>query len=158
MTRKRRRLVILSLFLLGLGSATALSLLAFQDSLVFFFSPSDLARRPPPTDRAVRVGGLVEPGSVARSGTEVRFAITDGTTRLAVAYTGILPDLFREGQGVVANGRIQPDGSFRASEILAKHDENYMPREVAESLRREGHWRDGAAGAAAQPAQGGPRR
>ena len=156
MTRKRRRLLILSLFLLGLGSATALSLLAFQDNLVFFFSPSDLARRPPPADRTVRVGGLVEPGSVERSGTEVRFAITDGTTRLAVAYTGILPDLFREGQGVVANGRVQPDGSFRASEILAKHDENYMPREVADALRREGHWR--TEGPGNRPAQGGAPR
>jgi cytochrome c-type biogenesis protein CcmE len=152
MTRKRRRLVILVLFLLGLGTATALSLLAFQDSLVFFFSPSDLAQRQVPADRAIRVGGLVEPGSVARGpATEIRFRITDGTTQLAVTYSGILPDLFREGQGVVASGRLAPDGTFRASEILAKHDETYMPREVADALRRSGHWREGEQGRGATP-------
>jgi len=146
MTRKRRRLVILALFLLGLGTATGLSLLAFQDSLVFFFSPSDLAQRRVPADRAIRVGGLVEPGSVARGpATEIRFRITDGATQIPVTFSGILPDLFREGQGVVASGRLGPDGTFRASEILAKHDETYMPREVADALRRSGHWRDGEA-------------
>ncbi len=154
MTRKRRRLTILVLFLLGLGTATALSLLAFQDSLVFFFSPSDLAQRQVPADRAIRVGGLVEPGSVARGPTtEIRFRITDGSTQLPVTFSGILPDLFREGQGVVASGRLGPDGTFRASEILAKHDETYMPREVADALRRSGHWRDGEP----QPGQG-PRQ
>jgi cytochrome c-type biogenesis protein CcmE len=160
MTRKRRRLVILVLFLLGLGTATALSLLAFQDSLVFFFSPSDLAQRQVPADRAIRVGGLVEPGSVARGpATEIRFRITDGTTQLAVTYSGILPDLFREGQGVVASGRLAPDGTFRASEILAKHDETYMPREVADALRRSGHWREGEQGRGATPGtrQGAPQ-
>jgi cytochrome c-type biogenesis protein CcmE len=152
MTRKRRRLIVLILFLAGLGTATGLSLLAFQDSLVFFFSPTDLASRPVAGDRAVRVGGLVEPGSVTRGpATEVRFRITDGTTQLPVVYSGLLPDLFREGQGVVASGRVQPDGSFRASEILAKHDENYMPREVADALRRQGHWQGEG------PPQGSPR-
>src|SRR5262245_58261779 len=121
MTRKRRRLMVLVLFLVGLGTATALSLMAFQDSLVFFFSPSDLASRQLPADRASRVGGVVEVGSVdRRSAPAIRFRITDGTTQLPVVYSGLLPDLFREGQGVVASGRIGPDGTFRASEILAK--------------------------------------
>jgi cytochrome c-type biogenesis protein CcmE len=158
MTRKRRRLVVLLLFLVGLGTATALSLFAFQDSLVFFFSPSDLASRPLPADRAIRVGGLVEPGSVDRgSAPEIHFRITDGTTQLPVVYSGLLPDLFREGQGVVASGRIGPDGTFRASEILAKHDENYMPREVADALRRAGHWQGESPPQAAQgqPTAGG---
>jgi cytochrome c-type biogenesis protein CcmE len=142
MTRKRRRLTILLLFLLGLGTATGLSLLAFQDHLVFFYSPSDLATRPPGPDRAVRIGGLVEPGSVMREGAAVRFAVTDGSHRIVVAYSGALPDLFREGQGIVAQGQLGADGMFRAREVLAKHDETYMPREVADALRRSGHWRD----------------
>jgi cytochrome c-type biogenesis protein CcmE len=151
MSRKRRRLTILVLFLVGLGTATALSLFAFQDSLVFFFSPSDLATRPLPADRAIRVGGLVEPGSVARGpAATISFRITDGQAQLPVTYTGILPDLFREGQGVVASGRLGPDGTFRASEILAKHDENYMPREVADALRRSGHWQGESQPQAAQ--------
>jgi cytochrome c-type biogenesis protein CcmE len=155
MTRKRRRLIVLLLFLVGLGTATALSLFAFQDNLVFFFSPSELASRRLPADRAIRVGGLVEPGSVARGpATEIRFRITDGAAQLPVIYLGLLPDLFREGQGVVASGRIGPDGTFRASEILAKHDENYMPREVADALRRAGHWQGESAPQGQSQAQG----
>ena len=144
MTRKRRRLYILGLFLLGLGTATALALAAFRDNIVFFYSPSDLARLSVPADRPVRIGGLVEPGSVERgTGTvEVRFRVTDMKNTVAVTYTGILPDLFREGQGIVAQGRIGSDGVFRASEVLAKHDENYMPPEVADALKRAGHWQE----------------
>ena len=149
MTRKRRRLYILGLFLLGLGTATALTLTAFQDSLVFFYSPSDLATKQIPPERNFRLGGLVELGSVERRSpdasrtVEVRFAITDLDKSVPVLYAGILPDLFREGQGVIANGRLGADGVFRARELLAKHDENYMPPEVAEALKKTGRWHEG---------------
>ncbi|MBI3710636.1 MAG: cytochrome c maturation protein CcmE [Proteobacteria bacterium] len=146
MTRKRRRLYLLGLFLLGLGTATALALAAFRDNLVFFYSPSDLARLAVAGDRAVRIGGLVEQGSVERraGSIEIRFRVTDLQNTLPVVYAGILPDLFREGQGIVAQGRLGPDGVFRASEVLAKHDENYMPPEVAAALKRSGHWQETA--------------
>jgi cytochrome c-type biogenesis protein CcmE len=146
MTRKRRRLYILGLFLLGLGTATALALTAFQDNLVFFYSPSDLETKHLPPGRTFRLGGLVEPGSIDRTpqpgsnAVEVRFRVTDMTRAVPVVYAGLLPDLFREGQGVVANGSIGPDGVFRARELLAKHDENYMPPEVADALKRSGQW------------------
>jgi cytochrome c-type biogenesis protein CcmE len=148
MTRKRRRLYILGLFLLGLGTATALTLTAFQDNLVFFYSPSDLATKQVPPERNFRLGGLVEVGSIDRRtqsesrAVEVRFAITDLDKSVPVLYAGILPDLFREGQGVVANGKLGPDGVFRARELLAKHDENYMPPEVAEALKKSGRWNE----------------
>lgn len=148
MTRKRRRLYILGLFLLGLGTATALTLTAFQDNLVFFYSPSDLQAKKLPPERLFRLGGLVEPGSIERSSggeartVEVRFRITDLEHTVPVIYAGILPDLFREGQGVVANGRLDSDGTFRARELLAKHDENYMPPEVAEALKKSGRWNE----------------
>ena len=143
MTRKRRRLNLLLLCGLGLGSAAALTLTAFQDNLVFFRSPSDVAREAPPAGRAFRLGGLVENGSLQREagpdGRPVaRFRVTDGASALPVTYAGILPDLFREGQGVVALGTLGPDGLFRASEVLARHDETYMPPEVAEALRAAG--------------------
>lgn len=145
MTRKRRRLMILGLCALGIGAATALTLTAFQDNLVFFRSPSDIAREAPQDGRAFRLGGLVEAGSLTRETAAdgrpgARFRVTDGPHAIAVTYTGVLPDLFREGQGVVALGRLLPDGSFRASEVLARHDETYMPPEVADALRRSGHW------------------
>ncbi len=149
MTRKRRRLYILGLFLLGLGTATALTLTAFQDSLVFFYSPSDLATKQIPPERNFRLGGLVELGSVERRSpdasrtVEVRFAITDLDKSVPVLYAGILPDLVREGQGVIANGRLGADGVFRARELLAKHDEHYMPPEVAEALKKTGRWHEG---------------
>jgi cytochrome c-type biogenesis protein CcmE len=145
MTRKRRRLSLLLLCGLGLGTATALSLSAFQDNLVFFRSPSDIAREAPAPDRAFRLGGLVETGSVQRKTTsdgrpEARFRVTDGASTIPVTYVGVLPDLFREGQGVVTLGKLGPDGTFRATEVLARHDENYMPPEVADALKRSGHW------------------
>ncbi len=149
MTRKRRRLAIVLACGLGLGSAAALSLSAFSDNLVFFVAPSDLAEKGVP-GRSLRLGGLVEAGSVTRTdeaGQPVaHFRVTDGRSAVAVAYRGILPDLFREGQGVVTLGTMRPDGSFRASEVLAKHDETYMPKDVAEALKRSGQWRpeDGA--------------
>ena len=143
MTRKRRRLMMLSLFVLGVGTATALTLAAFQDNLVFFYGPSELVEKHVPDGRLVRVGGLVEEGSLQRATIngrlEIRFRVTDTNRALPVVYSGVLPDLFREGQGVVANGRLE-HGVFRASEVLAKHDENYMPPEVAEALKRAGHW------------------
>ena len=155
MTRRRRRLTVLLLCALGLGTATALTLTAFQDNLVFFQSPSDIAANPPPPARAFRLGGLVEEGSVTRDSTpegrpRIGFRVTDGQSAVAVQYSGVLPDLFREGQGVVTLGQMGPDGVFLAREVLARHDENYMPPEVAEALRRTGHWNP-ASGAAPPP-------
>lgn len=170
MTRKKRRLWLLLLCALGLGSATALTLTAFQDNLVFFRSPSDIAREAPQPDRAFRLGGLVETGSVVRETApdgkpEARFRVTDGTHGVSVTYVGVLPDLFREGQGVVTLGKLGPDGTFRASEVLARHDETYMPPEVADALKRSGHWNpnQGAPPPAAtwntlEPAPAQPRR
>jgi cytochrome c-type biogenesis protein CcmE len=145
MTKKRRRLWLLLLCGLGLGSATALTLTAFQDNLVFFRSPSDIARKAPPAGRAFRLGGLVETGSVTKEAgpdgrPAVQFRVTDGPNAVTVAYAGVLPDLFREGQGVVTLGRLGPDGVFRATEVLARHDESYMPPEVADALKKSGHW------------------
>jgi cytochrome c-type biogenesis protein CcmE len=144
MTRKRRRLYTLLLSLAGLGTAATLTLLAFRDNLVFFYSPSDMIEKHVPPDRLVRIGGLVEAGSLERAAgsLEVRFRVTDLTHTIVVVYGGALPDLFREGQGVVTQGRLGPDGVFRASEVLAKHDENYMPPEVAEALKKSGHWQE----------------
>jgi cytochrome c-type biogenesis protein CcmE len=156
MTRKKRRLMVLLLASLGLGTATALTLTAFQDNLVFFLSPSDVVAQRPTGDRAFRLGGLVETGSVERhTGSDGRpaasFRVSDGPNAISVTYSGVLPDLFREGQGVVTLGRLLPDGSFRATEVLARHDETYMPPEVADALRRAGHWNpsEGAAPPAA---------
>ncbi|MBR0649258.1 cytochrome c maturation protein CcmE [Roseomonas terrae] len=156
MTRKKRRLMVLLLAGLGLGTATALTLTAFQDNLVFFLSPSDVMAQRPTGERAFRLGGLVETGSVERrTGSDGRpaaaFRVTDGPNAISVTYSGVLPDLFREGQGVVTLGRLLPDGSFRATEVLARHDETYMPPEVADALRRAGHWNpsEGAAPPAA---------
>jgi cytochrome c-type biogenesis protein CcmE len=144
MTRKRRRLWIVLACGIGLGSATALVLLAFNDNLVFFVSPSDLAKA---GGRTVRLGGLVVLGSVVRESggtTATTFRVTDGTKSVKVTYDGILPDLFREGQGVVTLGKLNPNGTFVASEVLAKHDETYMPKEVADALKKSGHWNPGA--------------
>lgn len=146
--RKKRRLYALGAGAIGLATATALALAAFQDNLVFFLSPSDIAAEPPPPGRTVRIGGLVEAGSVVRPGAgsashEVTFRVTDGAKALPVVYAGILPDLFREGQGVVAQGQLLPTGTFRAAEVLARHDETYMPPEVADALKRSGHWQPG---------------
>jgi cytochrome c-type biogenesis protein CcmE len=145
LSRKRRRLWIVLLAGLGLGTATALTLTAFQDNLVFFLAPSDIASKHPGPGRAFRLGGLVEAGSLQRGQNaegqpESRFRVTDGPATVQVAYVGVLPDLFREGQGVVTLGKLGPDGLFRASEVLARHDETYMPPEVADALKRSGHW------------------
>jgi len=142
MTRKRRRMMMIGLGLLSLGAAAALALTAFEDNLLFFYSPSDLHAEVPPEGRMVRIGGIVEEGSVARSpdGT-ISFRVTDFAETVSVSYRGILPDLFREGQGVVAQGSILAGGVFQAEEVLARHDENYMPTEVADALERAGVWR-----------------
>jgi cytochrome c-type biogenesis protein CcmE len=142
-TRKRQRLIAVLLALALLGGAAALVLNAFSDSLVFFYSPTDLAAKPVPAGRTLRVGGLVEEGSVKRDGDgiTIHFVVTDLAHTLPVIYRGVLPDLFREGQGVVAEGKIGPDGVFRATSVLAKHDERYMPPEVAAALKRSGEWR-----------------
>ena len=139
MTRKKRRLYMLGLALLGLGTATALALTAFEDNLVFFYSPSDLAVQHV-GERSFRLGGLVEQNSVKRmpDGLTIEFRVTDTAQTVPVTYSGIVPDLFREGQGVVAEGRMRPDGVFVAREVLAKHDEKYMPPEVADALTRAG--------------------
>ncbi len=142
MTRKRRRLYVVLAGMVALGGATALVLAAFQDNLVFFYSPSDVAVKSLPPERSFRLGGLVEEGSVERTAgkPDIRFRVTDLVHTVPVVYTGLLPDLFREGQGVVAQGRMGQDGVFHASEVLAKHDENYMPPEVADGLKRAGRW------------------
>lgn len=143
MTRKNRRLISGAVGLVALFGATALVLLALQENMMFFRSPSDLAGGSVKLDRAVRLGGLVETGSVLKNegNAEVQFKITDGEATIAVAYKGILPDLFREGQGVIVEGRMGPDGRFLADEVLAKHDENYMPKEVADALKEGGRWK-----------------
>ena len=152
MKRKHRRLVFVAVGMIALGGAAALVLNAFDDSLVFFYSPTELAAKEFPEGRRLRIGGLVEEGSVERldDGLTVTFRVTDLTTALPVTYTGVLPDLFREGQGVVAEGVATAGGVFRADSILAKHDENYMPAEVAEALRASGKWQGQAPGEAAQ--------
>jgi len=133
--------------LAGLGAAATLVLNAFQSNLVFFFTPTQIATNEAPHDRAFRMGGLVEAGSVQREkdGLTVHFRVTDTAKTIPVVYTGILPDLFREGKGVVAQGRLGSDGVFKASEVLAKHDENYMPPEAADALKKAGHPIDKAA-------------
>ncbi|MFZ3322537.1 MAG: cytochrome c maturation protein CcmE [Usitatibacter sp.] len=141
MKPRTKRAIAIVVGVAALGVAVALVLNAFRSNLVFFFTPSEVAAHQAPADRAFRIGGLVEAGSVVRDkdALTVRFRVTDTVQAIPVTYTGILPDLFREGKGVVAQGRIEPDGTFHASDVLAKHDENYMPPEAAEALRKAGH-------------------
>ena len=145
MTRKRRRLLTVLAGLLALGAATALVLAAFNDNLVFFYSPTELVSKNVALERRIRIGGLVETDSVKKQidGHAIVFRVTDGQTELRVVYDGILPDLFREGQGVVAEGKLGRDGVFVASNVLAKHDEKYMPPELVASLKRSGRWKEG---------------
>ena len=124
--------------MLGLGVATALALTAFRDNLVFFYSPSDIAANHIAPGRTFRLGGMVENGSVKHEGQTVEFRVTDMAKTIDVTYRGQLPDLFREGQGVVTEGTLEPNGTFMAREVLAKHDEKYMPPEVAKALQRAG--------------------
>ncbi len=144
MTPKRRRLTMVGLGLLMVAAATALALNAFEDTLVFFYSPTDLIDTKTNPKKQIRVGGLVEEKSLLKSndGLSVSFTITDLDNSLPVIFKGALPDLFREGQGVVAEGYLV-GGLFQAKHVLAKHDENYMPKEVADSLKKSGKWKGG---------------
>ncbi len=138
---RKRRLIALVLILAGVGVASTVAFYSLQQNLLYFQSPSDLVMQPIPPGRQFRLGGLVKPGTVVRSdgGLGTRFIVTDGPQEVTVEYVGILPDLFREGQGVIARGALDDAGLFEASEVLAKHDENYMPPEVADALEKSGH-------------------
>ena len=138
---RKRRLIALLLILAGVGIASTIAFYSLQENLLYFQSPSDLTAQPIPPGRQFRLGGLVKPGSVQRDegGLATRFVVTDGPQEITVEYVGILPDLFREGQGVIARGTLDGSGMFAATEVLAKHDENYMPPEVADALEKSGH-------------------
>ena len=138
MKPRHKRIALIVGGLAGLGIAAALVLSAFQENLVFFYSPTQVANKEAPQGKSFRIGGLVEQGSLKRGsdGLTVTFNVTDTAKVIPVTYSGILPDLFKEGKGVVAQGRLQPDGSFKAHEVLAKHDENYMPPEAAHALEQ----------------------
>jgi cytochrome c-type biogenesis protein CcmE len=137
MTPRQKRMVTVAAILAGVGIATAFALQAFQKNLLYYYSPSQIQAGEAPSARSFRVGGLVQNGSVERApgSLEVRFTLTDFANTVGVSYTGILPDLFREGQGIIARGRLGDNGVFVAEEVLAKHDENYMPPEVKDSLK-----------------------
>lgn len=143
MTRKQRRLTIIGSCALVLSVAAALVLFAMRDSIVFFHGPSDVIDKSIQAGTRFRLGGLVKAGTVVREGQTVTFDVTDTNKQVRVSYTGILPDLFREGQGVVTEGVLQPGGLFKADSVLARHDENYMPREVADALKKQGQWQPG---------------
>lgn len=143
-TRKKKRLYTVIAGLTMLGVAAALVLTAFEDNIVFFYSPTDITEKALRPGQTVRLGGLVQADSVkkASDGVTTEFVITDTNKTISVRYAGLLPDLFREGQGVVTQGSLGPDGTFVASEVLAKHDENYMPKEVADALKKSGNWKE----------------
>ena len=151
MAPKRQRLYLVIGGLALLGVAAALVLLAFEDNLVFFYSPSEVIAQDVPADRRFRLGGLVEEHSVVREGVTIRFRVTDLAHTIPVTFEGLLPDLFREGQGIVAEGTLDGNGVFVAAEVLAKHDEAYMPPEVADALKKAGRWREGSPNGAASP-------
>jgi len=149
MTRKQKRISIIAGLAIVLGLATTLVLVALRDQIVFFYSPTEAIARAVEPGTPIRLGGLVKEGSWTRQGETNSFVVTDGETEMVAMYIGILPDLFREGQGVVAEGKLTGDGRFEASNVLAKHDENYMPREVVDSLKARGEWqREPVAGGA----------
>ena len=136
--KRRNRLILIALLVMGVGISTSLALVALRENINLFFSPTQIANGEAPLDRMMRIGGLVVEGSVERDpeSLQISFDLTDGANAVTVLYTGILPDLFREGQGIVAMGRLQPDNNVLADEVLAKHDETYMPPEVAEALKK----------------------
>jgi cytochrome c-type biogenesis protein CcmE len=141
MTRKQRRLTMIAAGLSVLAVAVLLVLFSMKDSIVFFNSPTDVVEKHVAPGTRIRLGGLVAPGSVTRGESlAVRFQVTDGHDAIPVTFQGVLPDLFREGQGIVAEGTLDSTGVFRADNVLAKHDERYMPKEVADALKKEGHW------------------
>jgi len=144
LNRRKRRLTLIASALAVIAGASGVALYALKDSIVFFYSPTEVVEKPAPVGARLRVGGLVKPGTVVKSTDErVSFVVTDGSHDLSVVYRGLLPDLFREGQGVVAEGILDAPGKLRAETILAKHDERYMPREVVETLKRQGRWQEG---------------
>jgi cytochrome c-type biogenesis protein CcmE len=144
MTRKKQRLTLILAGLAVLGLAAGLVLYALRDTIVFFYTPSEIAEKHVAPGQRIRLGGLVEKGSVVRgSGTTVSFVVTDTQKALPVTFAGQLPDLFREGQGVVAEGNLDASGTFVADTVLAKHDERYMPKEVADALKARGVWQEG---------------
>lgn len=139
MTPRQRRMILVGLILAGVAGASFLALTAFQKNLLYFYTPAQVASGEAPRDYSFRVGGLVVQGSVQRDqGVTVHFSVTDGVASVPVVYTGILPDLFREGQGIISIGKLNGQGVFEATEVLAKHDENYMPPEVGEALKKSG--------------------
>jgi cytochrome c-type biogenesis protein CcmE len=145
MTRKQRRLILIGSSLAVLTAAVGLVLGAMSSSIVFFQSPTDVAERHLAPGTRIRIGGLVKPGSVERGDNlRIRFEVTDGKHDIPVRYQGIVPDLFREGQGVVAEGKLEPGGTVDADTVLAKHDERYMPKEVVEALKKSGRWQEGS--------------
>jgi cytochrome c-type biogenesis protein CcmE len=145
MTRKQRRLVLIGGSLGVLAVAAALVLSALKDSIVFFNSPTDLVEKHIAPGTRIRLGGLVKSGSVQRGDNlAVHFEVTDGNKAVSVSYRGLLPDLFREGQGVVTEGTVEPGGAFKADSVLAKHDERYMPKEVVDALKKQGRWEEGS--------------
>ena len=151
-TRKQRRLTLIASAGAVLCLAAGLVLFAMRDTIVFFYGPTEIVEKGVQPGTRMRLGGLVETGSVQRSGGQrVTFGVTDGKTSIKVGYDGLLPDLFREGQGVVTEGVFEGAGRFKADSVLAKHDETYMPREVADALKKQGHWQAGS-GAGASPA------
>ena len=151
MTRKKRRLILIAACGSVLALAVGLILFAMSGSIVFFKSPSEIEAQAIPSGTRLRLGGLVQDGSLKRGPDQViDFAVTDHGATIAVQYKGLLPDLFREGQGVVAEGVLEPGNRFRADTVLAKHDESYMPREVADALKKQGRWQEGGP-------QGGPQ-
>lgn len=155
MTRKQRRFALIASSLVVLGAAVGLVLFALNDSIVFFHSPTELVEKNIRPGTRLRIGGLVAPGSVVKGANlAVRFEVTDGNKAVEVDYIGALPDLFREGQGVIAEGTLERPGLFRANSVLAKHDERYMPREVADALKKQGHWQNDYANKPPVPAAG----
>lgn len=149
MTRKQRRTMFIGVGLLTLAGAVLLMLNAFQDSIVFFYSPAEIAEKHIAPGQRFRVGGLVEKGSFKKGpGDKAEFVVTDTNKTIKVVHEGVLPDLFREGQGVVAEGHLDAQNVFVAEKVLAKHDEKYIPREVADALKKQGQWREGGAAGA----------
>ncbi len=146
MTRKQKRLAVIGGLGMVLALAAGLIFAALRDQIVFFYSPSEVKERAVATGTPMRLGGLVKDGSWVRNGETNDFVVTDGESEMAVRYIGILPDLFRNGQGVVAEGMIGADGVFAATNVLAKHDENYMPKELVDALKQRGEWQREASG------------
>ncbi len=140
-SRKQKRLAVIAGLAVVIALATTLVLVALRDQIVFFYSPSDVIARQVSAGTPIRLGGLVKDGTWVRDGQDNSFVVTDNVNEITARYTGILPDLFREGQGVVAEGSLGPDGQFMATNVLAKHDENYVPKEVVEALKASGEWR-----------------